>query len=214
MLVAVTPRAPVDAFTPVLAQTRSGRKQIFETSCQDNLLGVEVLLTTVELARYSEVGVVALGLDLGDGAVGESNSSVVSDLLASQPAVVGGSDTCENCQRLNVLVVLCRCLPSLPMTSCMWRVAPLRYTPESINKTLRRTRARPLRALNPEGPPPTMMASKSIRGWVSATGAAAPRRGSRATSAAMLNNMMKIGLGAIDNRIHLRASISFLQELD
>lgn len=97
MLVAIAPRAPVDTVAPVLADTRSGRKQILEASGQDNLLGGEVLLTAGVLARYSEVGVVALGLDLGDSTVGERNSPVTSDLLASQPAVVGGSDAFENC---------------------------------------------------------------------------------------------------------------------
>ena len=92
MLVAIAPRAPVNTVAPVLANTRSGRKQILETSGQDNLLGGEVLLTASILAGYSEVSVVALGLDLGDGTVGERDSSVVSDLLASQPAVVGGGD--------------------------------------------------------------------------------------------------------------------------
>lgn len=83
MLVAITPRTPVDTVAPVLADTRGGRKQILEASGQDNLLGGEVLLTAGVLARYSEVGVVALGLDLGDGTVGEGNSSVIGDLLTS-----------------------------------------------------------------------------------------------------------------------------------
>jgi hypothetical protein len=55
-------------------------------------------------------------------------------------------------------------LPSFPMTSCISRVGAFRYCWLSNNKALRRTRATPLRALRPAGPPPTTMTSKSVCG--------------------------------------------------
>ena len=50
----------------------------------------------------------------------------------------------------------------------MCRVGPLRYMPESIRYACLLTRARALRALRPDGPPPTMITSKSV--WGTPTG--------------------------------------------
>lgn len=85
---------PVDALAPVLPQTRSLGEVILQTGGQDNLARADRLGGVVGVGGGDdEAGGIAAS-DLGDGAVGQGDSVIVGNLLASSVAVPCGSDAC------------------------------------------------------------------------------------------------------------------------
>ena len=165
VLVAVAPGTPEDAGSPVFADARGGREDVAEAGGEDDLAGGEAgLLGGVGGGGGDdEVGIIGVaGGDFGDSAVDHGDGAVVGELLAGCPAEVGGGDAWV--RGLGSVARGMReetSIPSNPRTSCMCLVGALRYTPESMRRTFRRTRASPLRAARPAGPPPTTTASKS-----------------------------------------------------